>query len=218
LGDIAFVFLEVLMVTLVIHQLLERREALSLLSKLNVVIGIFFSEIGTGLIRALVALDPNSTQGRDELLVREGWTEHDFKKAEKWLMSHEYRAEIEPLNFEQLRDLLLSRRPFLLQLMGNPNLLEHESFTEMLRAVFHLTEELELRPELQGLPKADYKHLTIDTERVYSRLIPQWLDYMKHLKRRYPYLFSLAMRRNPFDEVASPMFKDASTLSGKTMP
>ena len=207
MGDIAFVFLEVLLVTLVIHRLLERREAISRLSKLNVVIGIFFSELGTELIRALLVLDSNSTRQKGNLLVCEAWTDHDFKKAEKWLKAYKYIPEIDPLNFEQIRDLLLSHRAFLLGLMGNPNLLEHESFTEMLRAVFHFTEELELRPTLRGLPKADYKHLTMDTERVYSRLVPQWLEYMKHLKLRYPYLFSLATRMNPFDEAASPVLK-----------
>ncbi|MBA7569274.1 hypothetical protein ES708_11013 [subsurface metagenome] len=33
--------------------------------------------------------------------------------------------------------------------------------------------------------------------------ISEWLDYMKHLKNNYPYLFSLAMRTNPFDANAS---------------
>jgi hypothetical protein len=30
---------------------------------------------------------------------------------------------------------------------------------------------------------------------------------MKHLKTEYPYLFSLAMRTNPFDLEASPIVK-----------
>jgi hypothetical protein len=33
----------------------------------------------------------------------------------------------------------------------------------------------------------------------------QWLDYMKYLMNKYPYLFSLAMRKNPFDVTASPI-------------
>ena len=85
----------------------------------------------------------------------------------------------------------------------NPNLLEHESFTEALRAVFHLTEELESRRELTGLPEADRRHLAGDATRANARLVDEWLDYMKHLKDRYPYLFSLAIRTNPFDETAS---------------
>jgi hypothetical protein len=53
---------------------------------------------------------------------------------------------------------LLEERDFLLRLLENPTLLEHESFTDLLRAVFH-----------------------------------------------HPYLFSLAMRTNPFDRQASPI-------------
>ena len=33
----------------------------------------------------------------------------------------------------------------------------------------------------------------------------QWIEYMKHLKDEYPYLFSLAIRMNPFDCNASPV-------------
>ena len=34
-------------------------------------------------------------------------------------------------------------------------------------------------------------------------LIKEWLVYLQHLKREYPYLFSLAVRTNPFDPGAS---------------
>ncbi|MDP2044073.1 MAG: hypothetical protein Q8K15_02750, partial [Candidatus Omnitrophota bacterium] len=51
----------------------------------------------------------------------------------------------------------------------------------------------------EKLPDTDYQHLSGDIIRVYQQLILQWLDYMKHLKQDYPYLFSLATRMNPFD-------------------
>jgi len=44
-------------------------------------------------------------------------------------------------------------------------------------------------------------------DRVYDRLIGEWLAYMEYLQRNYPYLFSLAMRSNPFDEAASPIVR-----------
>ena len=47
LGDIAFVPIEVLLVTLILHRLLTSREKRALLNKLNMVIGTFFSEVGT---------------------------------------------------------------------------------------------------------------------------------------------------------------------------
>ena len=86
--------------------------------------------------------------------------------------------------------------------MENPNLLEHESFTNLLWSVFHLTEELIHRRNLKDLPESDYQHLAGDIKRVYHLLILEWLDYMKHLKNNYPYLFSLAIRTNPFDDNA----------------
>lgn len=209
-GDIAFVFLEVLLVTMVIHQVLEEREKRSRLNKLNVVIGVFFSEMGTSLIKALADLDSNNAEKREKLMVRQDWTDHEFKEAEQWLTTHKYHAEIGGEYCEKLRDFLLSKRTFLLRLLGNPNLLEHESFTEMLRTVFHLAEELEHRPQFKELPLEDYQHLAGDVKRVYSQIVPQWIAYMKHLKVTYPYLFSLAMRRNPFDDAASPVLNNLS--------
>ena len=46
-----------------------------------------------------------------------------------------------------------------------------------------------------------------DIKRAYTLLVFEWLSYMKHLKNNYPYLFSLAMRLNPFDENATVEIK-----------
>ena len=43
------------------------------------------------------------------------------------------------------------KRDFLLRLLENPNLLEHDSFANLLLAVFHLTEELAQRRDLDRL-------------------------------------------------------------------
>ena len=91
----------------------------------------------------------------------------------------------------------------MLALLENSNLLEHESFTNLLWAVFHLTEELSQRKDLQDLPKVDLEHLGVDVKRVHGLIIIEWLSYMNHLSQDYPYLFSLAMRTNPFDANAS---------------
>jgi len=123
------------------------------------------------------------------------------------LKDYQYGIEIQKVSLSDLRTFLLGRRDFLLRLLENPNLLEHESFTELLRAVFHLTEELACRAALQGLPDTDYAHLTGDIKRAYILLVHRWLDYMRHLEENYPYLFSLAMRTNPFDQTASPIVK-----------
>lgn len=106
-----------------------------------------------------------------------------------------------------LRDFLESKKDFLLRLLENPNLLEHDSFSNLLLAVFHLSEELSQRRDLKHLSPADREHLAVDLKRAYTRLIKEWLAYLGHLNQNYPYLFSLALRTNPFDPAASPEIK-----------
>jgi hypothetical protein len=205
IGDIAFVFIEVLLVTLIIHQLLSVREKRARLEKLNMVIGAFFSEIGAGLVTYFSDFDPKLERIKQELIVRPNWSEKEFSALSKRLKHYDYGVEIQKVELEYLRDFLIGKRDFLLRLLENPNLLEHESFTELLRAVFHLTEELQNREDISQLPDSDYEHLAGDIRRAYVLLVQHWLDYMKHLKDNYPYLFSLAMRTNPFDQTASPI-------------
>jgi hypothetical protein len=205
LGDIAFVPVEVLLVMMVVHRLLSNREKGARLEKLNMVIGVFFSEVGTKLLAHFSDLDPKLDEIRGELIVTGGWSEREFSSVSKRLKNYDYTVEIQKVDLDHVLRFLLGKRDFMVRLLENPSLLEHESFTELLRSVFHLTEELEKREDVRGLPDADYRHLAGDLERSYALLVNEWLGYMKHLKTNYPYLFSLAMRTNPFDQEASPL-------------
>jgi hypothetical protein len=207
IGDIAFVFIEVLLVTLIIHRVLSEREKRTRLEKLNMVIGAFFSEVGTRLVAYFSDFDPKLDEIRKDLVVTNDWSEQEFSRVSKRLKSYEYGVEIQKVELEDLANFLIGKRDFLLRLLENPTLLEHESFTELLRAVFHLTEELAARKDLTQLPDTDYEHLAGDIRRVYISLVHRWFDYMNHLKDNYPYLFSLGMRANPFDQDASPIVR-----------
>jgi hypothetical protein len=201
----AFLPIEAIFVTLILDQLMELRARKERLGKLNMVIGAFFSEVGTRLLSEFSRSDPDIEKIRGDLLVGPKWTDERFVKTTKQLKNYGHHIDIKSIDLEKLRSFIISKRNFLLRILENPVLLEHESFTELLRAVFHLTEELELRKDLKTLPDSDLAHLESDMERAYARLIDAWLDYMKYMKERYPYLFSLAMRTNPFDVNATPI-------------
>jgi hypothetical protein len=206
--DLAFVPLEVLFVVLVIETAIGEREKRVMLEKMNMVIGTFFSEVGSELLTRITSYDPDTDKIRNSLLVNANWSSADYQRAittiEKFDYSLKISGEVASLEFlESTKEFLMQKRKFLLGLLENPNLLEHETFTDLLRAVFHLTEELESRPDLTNLPRPDYIHLGGDTKRVYSILIYEWLRYMEYLMENYPYLFSLAVRKNPFDPEAS---------------
>ena len=207
IGDIAFLPIQVLLVTMIIDQLLSRREKRVMLKKLNMVIGAFFSEVGTHLLKSFYEFGSHEYQIKKDLVENNDWSNKVFSNVNKRLNHYDYRIDSQKGNLEDLRNFLLEKRGFLLGLLENPNLLEHESFTDLLWAVFHLTEELACRTHLRGLPITDHEHLSGDIKRAYVLLISEWLAYMKHLRDNYPYLFSLAARMNPFDPDASPIVK-----------
>jgi hypothetical protein len=208
IGDIAFVFVQVLLVTLIIDRVLQERERQARLENLNMVIGAFFSEVGTRLLQALSEVDPHKEQMRSELVVGAKWTDREFSDKREWVEDYRYDVSIDQVDWEGLKSFLVGKRDFLLRVLENPNLMEHESFTELLRAVFHVLEELGARVTFEGLPASDYAHLANDMKRAYLRLVAEWLGYMKYLKACYPYLFSLAVRSNPFDRGASVVVQE----------
>jgi len=202
-GDLAFIPIEVLIVTLIIDQLLESREKQQRMEKLNMVIGTFFSTTGTPLLDRLVRADPGIGTLRQRLVVRDSWRKNDFAEMKAVMGNYEGRIDIDHVDLDAMRVYLLKNEDFLLRLVENPMIFEHESFTDLILALSHLTEELKARDTFSGLPTDDTGHLAIDLRRVYSRLIPEWLRYMEYLQDHYPYLFHLAMRKNPFDASAS---------------
>jgi len=207
LGDLAFLPIEVLLVTLIIHRVLGAREKSIRLEKLNMVIGAFFSEVGTELLAYLSDLDPKIEEIKGNFVINDDWSPQEFHGCCNFFNNYDYDIAVEKVNLEKLQIFLLGKRNFLLRLLENPNLLEHETFTDLLQAVFHLAEELGHRENIVGVSEKDVEHLSGDIKRVYGLLVYEWLTYMEHLKSEYPFLFSLAMRTNPFDQEASAEFK-----------
>ena len=187
--------------------LLSKREKKIRLEKLNIIIGVFFSEAGTRLLTYFTNYDPEIEDLSRKLAITSEWSEKEFLTADKLLRTRDYNIEANRVEFEELNRFLQGKSTLFLRLMENQNLLEHESFTDLLRAILHLKEELLSRDTLTGLPDTDYTHMSGDIKRVYGILTPQWLNYMRYLKSSYPYLFSLEARVNPFNLQRSPVVR-----------
>jgi hypothetical protein len=199
LGDFAFLFIDVLMVIIVIERLLSQREKRALMKKLNMAIGTFFSEVGLGLLGRFSAFVGNAAQLEKQLVINPSWTKKDYARAISASRAFGYDISIDKPALRDLQEFLRRKRTFLLRLLENPNLLEHERFTDVLWAVFHLAEELDLRgDQIDRLPAADYNHLAVDLKRAYSSVAGEWIAHVQHLQETYPFLFSLAARVNPF--------------------
>lgn len=199
LQDLAFVPVQVLLVTLILNDLMARRERRERMQKMNMVIGAFFSEYGYSLLRRLLEYDAGGARLGPSLALKPGWTAGDFADARATLGRYQPEISLRPSSLPPLRSLLTGNKTFLLGLLENQNLLEHASFTDLLWAVSHLTEELEFRRGFGRLPSSDLGHLAGDVKRAYSLLLNEWLNYAEHLRFSYPHIFSLVVRTNPFD-------------------
>jgi hypothetical protein len=204
-GDLAFLPLEVLLVVVIIERLLARRETQAKLEKLNMVVGAFFSELGNYLLQDLLKHFDNRLEISRQLNITEGWTKKDFQKAVAFAQHLKVEVDCRNIDLGELKAFLAQKREFLLTLLENPSLLEHDRFTDLLWAVTHLDEELEARPSLINLPDRDLEHIAGDIQRLYDHLASEWLDYVQHLKSKYPFLFSLVLRTHPFQEHQSPI-------------
>jgi hypothetical protein len=203
LSDLAFLPIQIFFVTLLINQLMVEREKRIKIRKLNMVIDTFFSEVGTELLRSFSRFDEAASRLPEKLKVESDWKKGEFVNARFGLKDHPFSMKTAGGSLDELKFFLISKRNFHLMLLENPNLLEHDAFTDLLRAVFHLTEELGFRTRFSDLPISDLDHLAMDMTRAYRLLLLEWIEYMKHLQEDYPYLFSLAVRTNPFNPGAS---------------
>ena len=204
LGDLAFLPIEVFLVVIVIERILARREKQAMMQKLNMVIGAFFSEAGNYLLKDLLGHFDNRQEISKHLNLTAHWTPADFKKASAFAHHLKIDVDCRKVDLEELKGFLSQKRTFLLTMLENPNLLEHDRFTDLLWAVTHMDEELEARSSLENLPESDLHHLAVDIQRMYDHLASEWLDYVEHLKANYPFLFSLVSRTHPFQERPSP--------------
>lgn len=189
--------------------MLLRRDVKQRMKKQNIVLGVFFTEIGYRLLKIFSAGDKNRDDFSDLKKIDMNFSVVQLSALIKNLNHDGIKVDIETVNLEKLNQFLSGKHHFILNLLENPVAVEHEGFTELLLSVAHLNEELRSRENLATLPKTDRNHLSGDMNRAYAFLVEEWLVYLIHLKTNYLYLYSLAARKNPFNPEASAIIKDA---------
>jgi hypothetical protein len=207
LSSLAFLPLEIFIVVLIIERIIGQNERKAKLQKLNMVLGAFFNDLGNHLLRGLLQNFNNKAEISRHLNLKDSWGKKEFREAAAYAQTLKIEIDYQNINLAELKVFFVQKREFLMTLLGNPSLLEHDHFTDLLWAVTHLDEELESRSSVENLPDADLKHLAGDIERLYGRLVVEWLDYTEHLHTNYRYLYSLVLRTHPFQENPSAVIK-----------
>ena len=208
LQGLGFLPLEVLIVGVVIERIISVREKRSLEHKLNMVIGAFFSELGSPLLAELLPALGAAPEIKEKLHLKASWQKQDFARAFEFARTVDPEVDLDRVDRQTLRQHLAEQRGFILRLLENPNLMEHNRFTDLLWAILHLEEELEARISLTERIPADEAHLRVDVRRACNALLAEWLLYVEHLKADYPYLFSLVVRTHPFQDAPSAIITE----------
>ena len=118
--------------------ILTEREQKARLEKLNVIIGVFFSEVGTKLLADFSKSDTQTELIRNNFIININWSDKDFNMVSSRLNSLDFSLDMGTVNLKVFHNFLEDKSNFLLRIMENPNLLEHEAFTDLLMTVFHL--------------------------------------------------------------------------------
>jgi hypothetical protein len=203
--QLAMMPISVIILTFVLGRYIAEREREQRLDKLSMLIDVFFGEMGGPLLAVFACMDPNRQKLFEAINISNAWKHDDYRRAREFLKRYECNLVVEDLSkLSELRALLEAGRSLHISLMENPMLLEHQSFTELMRAIFHLGQELSHRSDLDCLPPSDIMHLVVDIKRAYSKLLPEWLMYMEKLSTSFPYFYSLETRMSPLNPNASP--------------
>ena len=197
--DLAFIPIQVLVVTLLFNKLIKIIGNYQNRKRINVIISAFFSELGTSILYELSKFNENL----DELCSIINITEvnRNLSDTKKKIKDFEYKIHVTTEQLEGLARVLIRKKTFMISMLENSSLMEHDSFTDMLWSVFHIADEMQSRDNMKDLPQADIDHLSKDILRAYPLIIIEWINYMRYLKAEYPYLYDLALRKNPFNRL-----------------
>lgn len=198
LHELAFVPLEVILVTLGLDQLVEKTHREEARSKVSIIETLYFNESGGTMLRYLTSFDPDAARLRALLQVTEDWHSSDFRQAIRQLKSYPFLLDLDRIDFFGLHYHLSQRHEYYRSMLENPALTQSEAFTEMIMKIYLLWEELDGRTNLYQLPEKDRNYLAELLHEIYRELTEYWLDNVYNHSIHNRFRLHRAIESNPF--------------------
>lgn len=198
LHELAFVPLEVILVTLGLDQLVEKTHREEARSKVSIIETLYFNESGSTMLRYLTSFDPDAARLRELLQVTQDWRSSDFRQAIRQLKSYPFLLDLDRIDFFGLHYHLSQRHEYYRSMLENPALTQSEAFTEMIMKIYLLWEELDGRTNLYQLPEKDRSYLAELLHEIYRELTEYWLDNVYNHSIHNRFRLHRAIESNPF--------------------
>lgn len=196
--DLAFIPIEVLVTVLIIEKELERIDNQNKLQKINLLIEIFFEEVGTELLAKIASNDIRCINISDYIASLGGSIINNYKEIEDNIENYNYNLSLNESDIDEIYELLYENKVSFLRFIENPYIGEHDIFTDLLQSAIHLSSEIKYRRGKGSINKDDIAHLNRDVSRLYKYLAKEWVVYMKYIEKEYPFLYSFAIDHMPF--------------------
>lgn len=185
------------MVTIILNRFLNLMENRKKTKKTNVIISTFFVEAGISIMEVMSCFNRNNDKFNEIININELNKKKSYRM-KKLAKNFKYDIYADPDKLEELEVILSMYKTLMLNMLGNSNLLEHDYFTDLLWATLHISDELKTRGDFKDLDENDIKHLSNDILRAYNSMVIEWIKYISYLHDDYPFLYALAIKKNPF--------------------
>lgn len=189
LMNLCFIPINSLVVTIILESLIEYKAKQERIEKLNMLVGIFFTEVGCKLMHLIISADKDAKNSITSF--------KDLSNVKSQVIKHDYKINMDEIDIEGIKSILVGNSSLFINLISNENILQHEIFTDLLMSVVHLRDEI-IFMENDNYGEIDTIHLEKDIIRVYKNITIQWVHYLEHLNKFYPFLYNNAIRINPF--------------------
>ncbi|MBQ0079753.1 MAG: hypothetical protein KBS66_07690 [Eubacterium sp.] len=181
--DFAFLPISIALATLVVGYILEERDQRARMQKTRMLTSAFFTDLGRDLLIKLIGV----TECTEELaqMMEE---EHSGKNTLKELEELNIKIHFDKFFVAELKEMLEAHWNVMMVSSSNPMLLDHEEFTDMIWAIFHIRDEMNRR-DIDNLSTGNCRHLEGDAARVMELLLSNWIHHLDYVKAEYPYFY-----------------------------
>jgi len=196
--ELAFMPVYVFITAVFAERMLSRSEKAEMSRRTNALVGTFYNEIGYDMLIMLIKFDSNFEKLRSRISIDNDWDSSKAKAIHKLVETHRYGAPEGKEDIRKIGELLSSRKDFMLIMMSNASLLEKDEFSELLLSVNHIHEALKTIDDISRISDELVDHFHDDIEKAYRCLLGVLVSYLYFIKKEDPYLYMLAVKKNPF--------------------
>lgn len=189
LMNLCFIPINSLVVTIMLEKLIDYRAKKDRIEKINMLVGIFFTEVGGKLMHFIIDADKDAKNYITNF--------EDLNKIKKCLYEYNYKVDMKYIDLCAIKNILVEHNNLFVTLISNESILQHQIFTDLLMSIVHLRDEI-IFMEKDKDSGFNINHLENDVIRVYKNISIQWISYLEYLSKSYPFLYNNAIRVNPF--------------------